>query len=149
MAEKSVNIFEIITGALMIAAPLFGWWVRLEGPMPVVSIAFWEWEIYHEIQIWQSSFLVICSISLFIGGAFYILNALDLLKPLYLIRFILLCAGFAGMLASTVGIMIDNELSIFELSGDGLEGLGPGLYLGIAAVVLGVIFFLKKPKPDA
>ena len=148
MSEKSVNILEIITGALMIAAPLFGFWVRYElGDN--ISIAFWEWSLYDEIQVWQSILLLACSIILLIGGALYILNALELLKPLYLIRFILLCAGFAGLLASTVGIMIDHDLAIFEFSADGFTGLGPGLFLGIAALVLGVIGFVKGPKTTA
>ena len=148
MAEKSVNILEIITGALMIAAPLFGWWVRISSESPV-SIAFWEWGLYDEIQLWQSIFLVACSIILLAGGALYILNAIKLLKPLYLIRFILLCAGFAGLLASTFGIMIDYELPIFQYITGEYEGLGAGIFLGIAALVFGVIGFMKDSKTNA
>jgi hypothetical protein len=147
MSEKSVNILEIITGALMIAAPLFGWWVNIEiGDM--ISIAFWEWGIYDEIAIWQSIFLVACTIILITGGVFYILNAIKRLKPLPLIRFILLCAGFTGMLASTIGIMVDNELPVFHFTEKAVTGLGPGLYLGIAALVFGVILFLKDFKTN-
>jgi hypothetical protein len=148
MTEKSVNILEIITGVLMIAAPLFGWWIRIESGVLDVSIAFWEWGIYDEIQLWQSIFLGACSIMFFVGGALYFLNAIKLLKPLPFIRFILLCAGFAGLLASTIGIMVDNDLAIFESTAYRLEGLGPGLFLGIAAIVFGVIGFLKASKTN-
>ena len=149
MAEKSVNILEIITGALMIAAPLLGWWIRIESGVLDVSIAFWEWGLYDEIQLWQSIFLVACSIILLAGGALYILNAIKLLKPLGLIKFILLCAGFAGLLASTIGIMVDYDLAIFDSTAYILEGLGPGLFLGIAALVFGVIGFMKDSKTNA
>ncbi len=64
MAEKSVNMPQIITGALMIVAPLFGWWIRIESGVLDVSIVFWEWGLYDEIQIWQSLFLAACSIIL-------------------------------------------------------------------------------------
>ncbi len=55
MSEKSVNILEIITGALMIAAPLFGWWGSIESGT-TVSIAFWEWGIYDEIAVFCLKF---------------------------------------------------------------------------------------------
>ncbi len=71
------------------------------------------------------------------------------MKPLGLIRFIILCAGFAGMLVSTIGIMVDYDLAIFESTAYRLEGLGPGLFLGIAAIVFGVIGFLKTSKNNA
>ncbi|MDD1776668.1 MAG: hypothetical protein LUQ65_00760 [Candidatus Helarchaeota archaeon] len=147
MSEKSINLLEIITGALMIAAPLFGCWVRYE-PGDALSIAFWEWRIFDEIQVWQTFLLVAGSIVLFAGGALYILNAIKLLKPWPFIRFILLCAGFAGILISTIGIMIDYELEIFEFTADGFVGLGPGLFLGIAAVAFGVILLLKDSQTN-
>jgi len=148
MAEKSVNILEIIMGALMIAAPLFGWWVRISSENPV-SISFWELGLYDELQLWQSILLVACSIILLTGGALYILNGLKLLKTLPVIRFILLCAGFAGLLASTFGIMIDHELAIFQYITGEYEGLGAGIFLGIAALVFGVIGFVKDSKTNA
>ena len=132
----------------MIVAPLFGWWIRIESGELDVSIAFWEWGLYDEIQLWQSLFLFACSIIFLVGGALYILNAINLLKPLGLIRFILLCAGFAGLLASTAGIMIDHGLPIFESTAYRLSLLGPGLYLGIAALVFGVIGFIKDFKKN-
>lgn len=142
MSEKSTNLLEVITGLLMIVASLLGWWVKvLIGQL--VSIAFWEWSIYDEIQLWQSIFIVAFSIIFFVGGFLYFIPKFKISATWQLIRFIILCVAFAGLLTATLTIMIDKSLPTFQITPLGYQGWGPGLYFGIAAIVFGAIDLLK------
>jgi hypothetical protein len=149
MTEKSVNLLEIITGALIIATSLLGCWASIYLGKTPFLLAFWQPEIYNEVELWQSILLAVSSIILLVGGALYIFHGIKPLKTLRFIGFILLCVGFAGLLTSTFSIMADYDFPIFQFIENGYLGLGLGFFLGIAAIVFGVIGFVKDSKTDA
>jgi len=148
MTEKSVSFLGIITGALAIAAPLFYWW----GVIAInylYGFSLIDPMMYLALQPEQLIFLLIAFLVLLVGGILTLITAIKANKSLKIVGLILILAGFSLSFIATLVIVLDWGAPLFQIVSDGFVGLGPGFFLGVAAVVTAILFLIKGNSKES
>ncbi len=141
---EKIKLFGIIIGICAILSALLGWWGMIApGFFYGTGLISNPW-LYPLLGATGYSILVV-TIFLLVAGVFYLLISfnlfIDSLAFMEKAKFIFLLIGIFGSLALNLMFIILWEVPIFAISGGGYMGLGAGLFLGIAALV---IAFLQR-----
>jgi hypothetical protein len=148
MGEDSPNILGIIAGTIGLLSIFFLWWGIYAGPISY-GISMGNMFLrailsaYPPFGILYLTFFIVLT-----GGTLLGIGAGTLKKGLSMAGFILLIVGVASTAILSFVLVALSPLGIPLFNLDPYVGFGPGFFMGIASIILG-IFAVRSISRDA